>query len=144
MAKKKTLDVQKFGGQDDLGTVKMDGFDHDVSSHEAMSQTKLEDDAYEGSPAVIRCFVFGINPIAFKEHPPTHQELFNSHIKGIEFALWRDGLQVFPDVKPRVVIDEKALQYKIFVGSKPARGHLLRENPLSLAQIARGESLGTE
>lgn len=139
MAKlKKTLDVQKFGGTESLGTTKMNGFDHDVQTVEAQSKTKLEHDEGYGNAAIIRCFEFGMNPESFKLYQPTKQELFNSHFKGIEVALWKDGLKVIPEVNPRIVVEEKEMKYKIFVGAAPMRGHILRERPRTLSEIAHG------
>lgn len=132
----KPIEVQKFGGVDELGHTKMHGYDHDVKDLEVQSKTKLEDDIGYGKEAIIRCFEFGINPLAFKEHPPTKQELFNAHYKGIEVALWKDGLKVIPEVNPRIVIDEQNMRYKIFVGAHPMKGHLVLANPQTLKQIA--------
>ena len=53
-------------------------------------------------------------------------------------ALWRDGMKVMPEVSPRIVIDEKAMMYKIFVGAQPNRGHILTERPRTLTEIAHG------
>lgn len=136
--KRSQVEVRKFGGTEEMGHVKMNGHDHDVQSIEAESETKLEDDVGHGNAAIIRCFKFGINPKAFQEHPPTKQELFNSHHKGIEIALWRDGLKVLPDVNPRIVIDQKNMSYQIFVGAQPMKGHILREQPKTLSQLAHG------
>ncbi len=138
--KKKPIEVQKFGGVDSLGTTQMDGYGHDVQSIETQSKTHLEDDLGTGNPAIIRCFEFGINPQAFKEHPPTKQDLFNYHHKGIEVALWRDGMKVIPEVNPRVVVNEQKMTYQIFVGAKPMKGHILQEHQQTktLAQIAHG------
>lgn len=113
----------------------------DVQQVEAASKTHLEDDEGGGGAAVIRMFEFGMNPQAFGDHQPTRQELFNSHYKGIELALWRDGLTVIPEVNPRIVIDNDKQTYKIFVGAQPSRGHLLYEQPRTLAQQIHG---GTE
>lgn len=135
---KKPVDIQKFGGTEELGHVKMHGHDHDVQSLEAQSKTKLEDDVGHGNPAIIRRFTFGINPVAFKEYQPTKQELFNSHYKGIEIALWRDGLKVLPDVNPRIVVNQEKMNYEIFVAAQPMRGHILRERPQTLTEIAHG------
>jgi len=135
---KKSVDVQKFGGSEEIGNVKMHGYDHDVQSLEAQSKTKLEDDTGHGNAAIIRCFQFGINPEAFKQYQPTKQELFNSHYKGIEVALWRDGMKVIPDVNPRIVVDEKNMNYKIFVGATPMKGHILTQRPQTLSEIAHG------
>lgn len=141
---KKPKDVAKFGGTENLGKVTFDGNTHEAATIEALSKTRLEDDPGEGGVAIIRRFKFGLNLAAFKEHPPTHQELFNSHVKGIEMALWRDGLKVIPEVKPRLVVDDTNGFYEIFVGAKPERGHILHERPVTLAQIAKGEAWGTE
>lgn len=134
---KKPIEVQKFGGVDKVADVKLD-HDYEVSTAEAQSETKLEDDVGHGAAIVIRCFKFGINAEAFRQHQPSKQELFNSHHKGIEIALWRDGLTVWPDINPRIVVDEINGTYEIFVGAKPARGHLLHQKPLTLSEVAHG------
>jgi len=139
MAKRsESVDVAKFGGTDNLGTVQMGGQTHEVANIEAQSTRKLEDDVGHGSAAIIRRFVYGMNPVAFKEHPPTKQELFNAHYKSIELTLWRDGMKVMPEIEPRLVLDTKKNQYYIFVGARPAKGHILRERPQTLAEIAHG------
>ncbi len=132
----KYKNVAKFGGTETLGNTKLNGYDHQVDTVETQSKTKLEDDVGYGNAAIIRCFIFGINPQAFKEHKPTDQELFNHHYKGIEVALWRDGMVPLPEVNPRLSYDTKRMQYRIFVGAKPMKGHLLRETPQTLSQIA--------
>lgn len=136
--KKKSIEVQKFGGTEGLGTTHVNDYAHDVQSIEAQSKTHLEDDVGHGEAAIIRMFEFGINPEAFKLHPPTKQDLFNYHHKGIEVALWRDGMKVIPEVNPRVVINEEKMTYRIFVGAKPMKGHFLREQqqPKTLSQLA--------
>jgi len=103
---------------------------------EVESQTKLEEDTGWGAPVIIRQFMFGVNPEAFNYHPPTKQELFNSHLKGIEIMLWKDGLKVWPDVPPRLIFTKKKDRYTIFVAATPAKGHQLRETPQTLTQIA--------
>lgn len=142
--KQKTVEVQKFGGTEELGEVKLHGHQHSAATSEAQSETKLEFDVGHGNPVVIRRFTFGANPAAFSEHPPTKQELFNAHHKGIEIALWRDGLKVFDEVMPRIVVNQEKSMYDIFVAARPMKGHMLREMPQTLSQVARGESLGTE
>ena len=156
MAKKaqRTGEVQKFGGTTSLGNVKdanttafhseMSGetYEHkntnyDVQSVEAQSNTKLEDDIGQGQAAIIRCFEFGINTEAFKQYTPTKQELFNSHYKGIEMALWRDGLKVIPAVAPRITINDEKGTYSIFIGAVPQRGSALYETPQTLSQLTK-------
>ena len=142
--KKKALDVQKFGGVEELGKVKMQegldekGVDYELSHIEEQSKTTLEADVGHGDAVVIRRFTFGMNPVAFREGRPDKQQLFNYHSKGIEIALWRDGLKVVPEINPRIVINEKEMVYDIFVTAKVARGHLLNAAPQTLTQITNG------
>ncbi len=146
MAKKKTLDVQKFEGNTDLGSVKMTepglvedkAYNYDLSNVAVESKTNLEQDEGYGQATVIRCFEFGINPEAFQQHMPTEQELFNYHHKGIEVMLWRDGLAIIPEINPRLAINKAKGTYSIFVTAKPARGHMLNERPQTLKDIAHG------
>lgn len=102
------------------------------------SDVHLEDDEGYGNATIIRCFTFGANPEAFAQHKPTKQELFNSHLKGIEVMLWKDGLKVMTSVTPRLVISKSKKFYQIFVGAEPAKGHNLYQTPQKLADIAHG------
>ena len=158
LKKPKTIDVQKFGGVDDLGTIREEGnFDafksgmtgsEQVASNvnwegksvETQSQTHLEDDEGSGNAAVIRKFTFAANPESFAQYKPTKQELFNAHYKGIETALWVDGLKVIPESNPEVVIAEDGMSYSIFVGARPQKGHSLPWDltPQTLKEIAHG------
>lgn len=106
---------------------------------ETESQTHLEDDEGTGDAAIIRMFEFKVNPESFKQFTPTEQELFNSHYKGIEAILWRDGMSVLPEVNPRVTFSKNKKKYRIFIGAKPAKGHLLMEKPKTLSQIAKSK-----
>lgn len=147
MAKRpKTVDVQKFGGVEDIGkftethaiNAPVSNVHYDLQDIEVTSTSNLEDDKGGGGAAIIRMFEFGMNPQAFAQHIPTKQELFNSHYKGIETALWKDGMKVIPEVNPRIVVDDKAGNYKIFVGAQPMRGHTLQEQPKTLAEQIHG------
>ena len=55
-----------------------------------------------------------------------------------ELALWKDGMSVMPEVEPKVIIDPKAAKYMIFVGAQPMRGHMLMEQPKTLAEQLHG------
>lgn len=138
MARIKPIEVQKFGGTDQLGVVKVNGYKHDVASIEEQSTTSLQSDIGVGQVAVIRCFTFKANPEAFNANPPSKQELFNYHSKGIEMALWRDGLTVMPSVEPRLVFDDDKGTYSFFIGALPAKGHILQDTPLTLHELANG------
>jgi hypothetical protein len=143
---KKTKQVSKFGGVDQLGTVKTDlhGKEetYDSSTVEAKSeQTHLEDDLGQGNAVVIRCFTFQMNlenPELFIERNPSKQDLFNSHVNGIEATLWKDGLKFYTEVAPRITFDTKKFQYSIFVAALPRNGYLLNERPQTLSEIAHG------
>lgn len=138
MAKLKPIEVQKFGGTDKLGDVQFEGNKHDIESVETQSKTRLEDDKGYGNAAIIRCFEFAANKEAFEANPPSKQDLFNAHHKGIEIALWKDGLKVMPQVEPRLVLDTKTMRYQIFVGAVPMKGHTLQETPRTLTELAHG------
>lgn len=103
------------------------------------SETHLEDDEGTGDAAIIRMFEFKVNPEAFKQFTPTEQELFNTHYKGIESLLWRDGMKVMPEVEPRLTFSKNKKMYRIFIGAKPMKGHLLTEKPKTLSEIARSK-----
>lgn len=152
---KKTVEVQKFGGVDSMGTVRDENLtkftsemsgnesyhnntDYNLESIETQSDTHLEDDIGGGGAAIIRIFEFGMNPEAFKQYQPTKQELFSSHYKGIELALWKDGLKPIPEVNPKIIVDEKANKYRIFVGAQPMKGHMLYEQPKTLSEQLHG------
>lgn len=145
--KKKTQNVAKFGGTDDLGNVQIQNVEgapvkdvnYEVKSIETQSKTQLEDDVGYGEAVVVRVFEFGLNIEAFKQYQPTRQELFNSHIKGIEVSLWKDGLKIYTDVAPRIVIDEENMQYRIVVGAKPMKGQLLSQVPQTLRELVNDD-----
>ena len=138
MARKlKTKTVNKFGGTEKLGDVKFQGGDkYEVSSLEARATTKITEDVGHGTAVVIRQFEFGINPLVWQQKPPSKQDLFNYHLKGIEMALWRDGLKPYTESEPRIVVSSEKMNYKIIVPCVPMRGHQLRERPLTLTEIA--------
>lgn len=158
MAKKtsKTAEVSKFGGVDDLGTIKEVGnleaftggiadstsihpdVNWEAKSLETQSQTKLEADEGFGGIATIRRYDFGINPETWRNHPPSKQELFNAHYKGIEMSLWGDGMKVNIDVNPRVVVDPEKKIYSIFVVAVPRKGWAVNDMPQTLSQIVNG------
>lgn len=145
---KKTKEVSKFGGVDELGQFKSDLHSplkeqtYDASSIEAKSEkTHLEDDMGVGEATVLRNFVFAIdikNAHLWLERQPTKQDLFNAHIKGIEMALWKDGLKIWPDVKPQLTFDTAGLKYTIIVAARPMNGFILQERPQTLSEIAHG------
>lgn len=103
------------------------------------SETHLEDDKGNGDAAIIRMFEFKVNPEAFKAITPTEQELFASHERGIAALLWRDGMTPLESVTPRITFSKNKKKYRIFVGAKPAKGHLLMEQPKTLSQIANNK-----
>lgn len=144
---KKVKEVTKFGGVDELGQVKTDlhkGIGASVNTYDASTveakseQTHLEDDVGHGEAVIVRCFTFGMNPKTFLERKPTKQDLFNSHLRGIEMALFGDGLKVFDEVPPRLVFDVKKQQYSIFVAARPRKGIMLYERPQTLREIING------
>jgi hypothetical protein len=102
----------------------------------ARSETKLEQDLGTGKPIIIRFFEFGANVQAFKDHKPTAQELFDSHRKGIEAVLWRDGLRPHSAIEPRLMFSKSKTHYRFIIGCEPSLGNVLNEKPQTLSQIA--------
>lgn len=130
-----------FSKKQDVSETKLTQFEGDtweVNQMQAQSETKIEDDIGTGAAAIIRMFEFGINYDAFSQHQPTKQELFDSHKKGIEIMLWKDGMAVMDDVPPKVTMGKKS--YRIFVGAKPLKGHILTQKPQTLSEIVHGKS----
>ncbi len=163
MAKRtKTQEVKKFGGIEDLGVVREEGntkqfhsylSDRDFSvpdvtwdakSVEAESTTNLEQDTGDGHPVVIRDFKFKIdaNELAscflVTGTYPDKQMLFNSVVKYIEMSLWQDGLQVFPEVEPRITISDNYTEFDVFIGAIAQKGQRFAETPKTLSQIVNG------
>lgn len=146
--KSKFKDVAKFGGVDALGSTKLDRKNsvavkdnYEVNSIETQSQTNLEQDVGEGEAVILRCFIFQMNlekPELFIERQPTKQDLFNSHLRGIEMALYKDGMKIYDAVAPRIIFDKEKFQYSIFVAARPMRGYILQERPQTLTEIAHG------
>lgn len=135
---KQPVEVQKFGGVEEIGQTELNNHQHELSSVETQSDTKLESDEGTGIPVIIRTFEFGANAEAFKQHTPTKQELFDAHKKGLEMHLWRDGMIYFDEVQPQITFNKKGTKYKIIIAALPARGHALLETPQTLTQIANG------
>lgn len=102
------------------------------------SKTKLNEDLGVGAPVIIRTFTFGVNPQAFKEHKPTAQELFNSHLRGLESVLWRDGLRMMKEIEPQFRFSKDKKNYYITLTCEPSLGNVLADIPKTLAQIANG------
>lgn len=98
---KKSINTDKFKTKEttlDKGKIEWEG-----ETVQAESKTNLEQDTGSGIPVVLRFFDFGANVESFKNYKPTAQDLFNSHLKGIESLLWRDELKPFLEVEPRLM-----------------------------------------
>lgn len=146
MARKKSIDVQKFGGNEHLGDITgnitespLDGvIGNSVNSVEVASEKKLEDDHGTGRAVVMRSFTFKAEKEAFKVHIPTKQELFNTHYKGIEMYLWKDGLTFVQEYEPHLLFNKMKSHYTIFVVATPRNGNVLLEKTQTLSEIANG------
>lgn len=135
---KKPIDVTKFGGVEELGQVQVNGQKHETSAVEAQSETKLEHDLGVGMPVVMRSFTFKLDRKMFEVAPPSKQELFDGHVRGLEMALWRDGLVFDKSHEPHVLFNKKLTHYTIFVVANPARGQTLLDKTQTLTEIANG------
>lgn len=113
--------------EDDAGTIDNEhkGVQWEATEGEVHSSTQLEDDEGFGEQAIIRAFDFYHNPGEFKKRVPTKQELFNSHVREIEIALFESGLEVMPDVNPQLILSKNKDGYRIMVGARPMKSHLV-------------------
>lgn len=122
------------------------GDNYDVKQGEVHSDIKLEADTGEGNAIIVRSFDFKANPEAFKTRTPSKQELFNAHANQIEVILWKDGLQVMPDVKPQLILSKQRNHYRIVVGAEPKKGNLINsldhDKFQTLSQAAHGRYTG--
>lgn len=100
---------------------------------QAQSDTKLESDLGTGQAVIIRFFEFGADPEMFKQHKPTAQELFNSHRKGIEALLWRDGLKPYEGLEPRLMFSKNQKNYRFIITCIPM--NILTDTPRTLSQL---------
>ncbi len=99
------------------------------------SKTKIEEDQGTGQPVILRFFEFGANFETFKQHKPTAQELFNSHIKGMESLLWSDGLKIYHEVEPRLMFSKDKTKYRFIIPCIPTNGSALVDTPRTLSQL---------
>ena len=102
----------------------------------AESKTQLTDDQGTGQEVVLRFFEFGANPEVFAQHKPTAQELFNSHSKGMESLLWRDGLRPYEAVEPRLMFSKDKTKYR-FILACTKHGSLYSGNARTLTQLLK-------
>lgn len=99
---------------------------------QAQSKTKLESDPGTGEAIVLRFFDFGANVESFKKQKPTAQDLFNSHIRGMESTLWRDGLRPHEQIQPRLMFSKDKSHYRFIVACTPT---MLTDTPQTLSQL---------
>lgn len=104
----------------------------EITTH---SKTTILDDKGDGQPVILKFFDFAADPVTFKQHKPTAQELFNSHIKGIEVLLWQEGLKPFSEVEPRLMFSKNKMNYRFIIACVPSLGHLFTGQTKTLAQL---------
>lgn len=92
-------------------------------------------DSGTGKAIVMRFFEFEANPVTFKKLNPSNQELFNSHAQQIKLFLWKDGLEPYEAIEPRIIRDKKG--YKIMVTCTPKAGVALNDKTFTLQELAK-------
>jgi hypothetical protein len=135
-SRKKVVELQSFGGTKELGQTEMLGDKHEVVTAEVQSRRRFEDFDDGGKAAIIRTFTFGMNFQSFTEAKPTKQEIFNAHLKGLEIALWKDGLKMWTAVQPQITFNVEKGQYSIIVGAQPINE--LVSNAPGLKELVHG------
>jgi hypothetical protein len=118
-----------------LPTGKVEDIQWEGEEIQTQSETKLESDTGSGKAVVLRFFDFGANVESFKHHKPTAQELFNSHMRGIESLLWRDQLTFYKEVEPRLLFSKDKSKYRFIIACLPSTGSALADKPQTLSQL---------
>ena len=90
-----------------------------------------------GNAVIMRFFDFKANPIAFKQNPPTPQQLFEYHKKEIELSLWKDGLKPIVEIDPRFMQSKDTKHYRFVIASSPLRGQMVNETPQTLTELLK-------
>lgn len=111
------------------------GYEWEGEEITAQSKTNIEDDKGTGQAVVLRFFDFGANPVAFKKEKPTAQQLFNSHLRGMESLLWKDGLKVYSAVQPRLMFSKDKTRYRFVIPAISDGTTLMTQTPQTLSQI---------
>ena len=124
------IDEQSIEGEKDV--------QYEVSKGEVHSDVHLEDDKGVGKAIVLRHFDFSANPEAFRAQTPSKQTLFNLHKNQIYAHLMSDGLSVFEEVSPKVMISKNKRFYRIIVAGLPFG--MNKSHIPTLSEIANGHS----
>lgn len=119
--------------------------DYTGQTIEVQSDTKLEEDQGEGGVAAMKAFEFAANPLIFQHGIPSPQDVFNSHIRGIEAMLWQDGLEPVVEMEPRLIFASDRSKYLILVWARPQRGQFMLERNMinraqTLSEIVKNET----
>ena len=109
-----------------IDTTRPEG-DYTGQTIEVHSETRLEQDKGEGRGVVMRTFEFAASPIIFQHGNPHPQDVFNSHLKGIEATLWSDGLEPMIELEPRLIFTPERDKYLILVLARVQKGQLFKE-----------------
>ena len=112
-----------------IDTTREEG-DYTGQTIEVHSETRLEQDKGEGHGVVMRTFEFAASPIIFQNGTPHPQDIFNSHLKGIEATLWQDGLEPMIELEPRLIFTRDKSKYLILVWARVQKGQVTLENRL--------------
>lgn len=130
MAKKQFKAVEKNAKDAPVKDILWEG--EEVTAH---SDTKIQEDKGTGQAIILRSFDFVANPDNFKARKPTAQELFASHLKGIEALLWGDGLKPFQEVQPRLLFSKDKKHYRFIIPCVVGLGQSLIEGTNTLSQL---------
>jgi hypothetical protein len=101
------------------------------------SETHLEQDLGTGQTIDLRFFDFASNPVAFKDHQPTAQELFNTHWRGMLSLLWKDGWKPYDAIEPRFMFSKDKSHYRFIIACVPTLGNTVSDTPRTLTQLIK-------
>lgn len=102
---------------------------------EVKSEKHLEDDHGTGEHVLIRTYEFATNPLAFRNHVPDYQDIFNSVRQYILSLLWQDGLTLIPEVDPVIRFSDNREKFFIMVTARPMTGQTVVEKTNTLSEL---------
>lgn len=109
---------------------------------EVKSDTHLEQDQGTGEAIIVRTYQFATNPQAFRDAPPTTQDIFQSHRKGIAAMLWQDGLSPIEGIDPVLIFSKDKSSYLIMVSARAMMGETFIDTPKTLTEILKPNESG--
>lgn len=91
-------------------------------------------DSGRGTPVIMRFFEYAPSP-EMKKLRPSSQEIFNAHAQQIRVTLWKDGLEPYQAIEPRIIHSKD--KYRIMITCIPKAGVILNDKTQTLQDLIK-------